>query len=618
MTTYGRRHLAAALVLALAVPLPVAAAKNAPGRGKASGKSASGKSARKGFAKVSEKVRRDASRVDNKGKIDVIVRFRSTPSTAEKALLEGVGGTLRRGLNKKSSSRWLAVRLPAHAVEKLAENPNVDFVASDPPVSPTLDVARQAAAAPPAYAPESLLKGAGVTVAVVDSGVAYHPDLQNLVASVDFVGSSSSGSSLEGSSLFEGDVLLSEVPTVSLDPYGHGTHVAGIVAGNGSQSAEAAHSGVAPQAGLVSVRVLDAFGSGSTSDVLAGLDWILANKDQYGIRVVNISLGHAVYEAAAVDPLVYAVDALWDAGVVVVCSAGNAGRGGYGTISSPCNSRKVITVGAVNDRGTADPSDDMVTTYSSRGPTAIDRVAKPDILAPGNRIVAARSAGSYLDELFPERRVAGDPSHPAVQFYVEMSGTSMASPMVAGTVALMLEHDPTLSPATVKARLMFSAKKAAVGHPFATGAGVLDILGALRTTGGVAGASSPRVTPSADTGEMGIENTAVLWGNASFSIMNVWSSAVLWSDPSQVGAETVWSYGVLWPDGTLWPEGTLWPDATLWPEGALWPDGTLWPESVLWPDSPVWTEAEAVLWPEAAGTLDIDIEPLALGTQDPL
>jgi subtilisin family serine protease len=108
-------------------------------------------------------------------------------------------------------------------------------------------------------------------------------------------------------------------------------------------------AGVAPQASLVSVRVLDGTGRGLSSDVLAGLQWILDNRTQYGIRVVNLSLGHPVYEPASVDPLVQAVDALWDAGVVVVCSAGNAGHNGYVTITSPCNSRKVITVGAIND-----------------------------------------------------------------------------------------------------------------------------------------------------------------------------------------------------------------------------------------------------------------------------
>jgi serine protease AprX len=615
MTIHGRRlrHIAAAVALAvLTVPIPVVSAKSGKGS------EGNGRASQKRNPKLSAKVESDAKRVDNKGKgkgkLDIIVRFRSTPGATENTLLKALGGQLRRA-PAKSPSRWVAVRVSPEVIEKLTSNPNVDFIASDPPVSAALDVARQAAHQPPADVPESLLKGAGVTVAVVDSGVALHPDIRTLTAAVDFVASSSSTES-------SGDALL--VPEPSLegstyvgvgDPNGHGTHVAGIIVGDGTASAGRRHAGVAPEANLVSVRVLDDVGRGMSSDVLAGLDWILANKDVYGIRVVNISLGHPVYESPSQDPLVHAVDALWDAGVVVVCSAGNAGRSGYGTISSPCNSRKVITVGAVNDRGTVDPSDDLVTTYSSRGPTVIDRVAKPDILAPGNRIVAARSPWSYLDTLFPERRVEADPDQPGVQNYIEMSGTSMASPMVAGTVAIMLQQEPSLTPATVKARLMLSAKKSAVGHPFATGAGVLDILAALRTTGEVAQAPSPLVAPDDATGQMIVENTAVLWGNASFSIMNVWSSAVLWTDPSQAQAPLAWSYAILWPDATLYPDGTLWPDATLWPEGALWPDGTLWPEATLWPETTIWSEA--VLWPETTG-ISVDLEPLALGTQDPL
>src|SRR5262249_39413223 len=155
--------------------------------------------------------------------------------------------------------------------------------------------------------------------------------------------------------------------------------------------------GVAPAAKLVSVRVLDGLGQGSTSAMLAGLDWVLQHKSQYGIRVVNLSLGHPVYEAPETDPLVQAVEGLWDAGIVVVCSAGNSGRDGHGTISSPCNSRKVITVGALNDRKTALTLDDTVATYSSQGPTRFNLVAKPDLVAPGNKIWSTRSTGSTLD-----------------------------------------------------------------------------------------------------------------------------------------------------------------------------------------------------------------------------
>ncbi len=569
MTRYSRRwrHLAWGLVLGL---VSVSASAGRPTKWNP--------------GKLSDKARDSASRKGT-AKMNVLVRFRRNPGAAEKMLVQGLGGGVRKPLS--GSSRWMSVSMPAHAVARLAEHSIVDFVAADEPVAASagMDVA------------ESAFKGAGITIAVVDSGVALHPDIQTLTAAVDIV---NPGLPLQGdgASLAGGQP---NDPADSIDPNGHGTHVAGIIVGTGSHSPDGYTAGVAPQANLVSVRVLDGTGRGLTSDVMAGLQWILDNKTQYGIRVVNLSIGHAVFEPAAVDPLVQAVDALWDAGIVVVCSAGNAGRGGYVTITSPCNSRKVITVGAINDRGTPDVSDDITTTYSSRGPTALDLVAKPDLVAPGNRIVSLRSAGSYQDTLFPDRRIAADPSAPEVAEYFEMSGTSMASPVVAGAVALMLEQDPSLNPGTVKARLMLSARKPAVGDPLVTGAGSLDILAALRATGSVADAPSPAAVIDDATGLLGFENTATLWGNESFSLMTLWPGSVIWTDPTAYYQTVVWTAGELWPNNELWPTGETWPEAEFWPENLLWPDN-------------------AQAWSAVRNTeegLPIEIAPLSLGFQDP-
>jgi len=520
---------------------------------------------------------RDVAKGKGSTGMDILVRFQQVPGASQRSLVHGLGGQERRRLN--ASYRWLSVRLPANRVAALADHASVDFVAIDEPVMTAMDVAREAANEPVAPAPESALKGAGVTIAVVDSGVALHPDIQTMTAVVDVVGQ---------------PTPYAASPAVSVDPYGHGTHVAGIMVGNGSQSG-GRMAGVAPEASLISVRVLDGSGAGSTSDVLAGLQWILEHKTEYGIRVANLSLGHPVFESASVDPLVEAVDALWDAGVVVVCSAGNRGRSGHVTITSPCNSRKVITVGATNDSHTAPITDDKVATYSSRGPTAFDLVAKPDLVAPGNRIVSLRSVGSFMDTLLPDRRVAADPAYPALQEYFEMSGTSMASPVVAATAALMLEQDPSLNPGTVKARLMMSARKARFGDPLVSGAGYLDILGALRATWFTADAPSPLALPDVNEGRMTFENTAVLWGNDAFSLRVLWADSVDWSDPDAYLQPLLQTTGEMWPPGQNGATSEVWPNSEVWPESEVWPDCAPWTPAVTAPEQtgPVVTEALA-------------------------
>jgi subtilisin family serine protease len=264
MTRYSRRwrHLAWGLLIGLV-----------------SVSASAGKTNRWNPGKLSEKARLSASRKGT-AKMNVIVRFRRAPGAAEKMLVQGLGGGVRKQM--RGSSRWMSVTLPASVVARLAEHAIVDYVASDEPVAASLDIARQAANEAPVEVPESAYKGAGVTIAVVDSGVAQHPDIQTMMAAVDFVGNPP----------LQGAGPGAQGPETSVDPNGHGTHVAGILVGTGSHSPEGRMAGVAPQASLISVRVLDGTGRGLSSDVLAGLQWVLDNKTQYGIRVVNLSLGH--------------------------------------------------------------------------------------------------------------------------------------------------------------------------------------------------------------------------------------------------------------------------------------------------------------------------------------
>ena len=269
--------------------------------------------------------------------------------------------------------------------------------------------------------------GAGIGVAVLDSGISDHVDLSGrVVAAVDLVDENGNGE----------------------DRYGHGTHVAGIVAG-GSGS-----GGVAPGVHLINVRVLNEEGWGHASTVIAGIDWAIEHKDQYRIRILNLSLGAGVLESYRDDPLGQAVERAVNAGIVVVCSAGNFGKTEEGTpviggVTSPGNTPSALTVGAINTFGTAARSDDEVTSYSSRGPTAIDYVLKPDLVAPGNKVVSLQAPASYLATNYPERQVPGG--------YLKLSGTSMSAAVVSGAAALLLESNPELTPQQVKVALQSSA-----------------------------------------------------------------------------------------------------------------------------------------------------------------
>jgi serine protease AprX len=233
--------------------------------------------------------------------------------------------------------------------------------------------------------------GKNVGVAIVDSGITPHTALTGkVVANVSFV---------------PGD------PSVT-DGYGHGTHVAGIVAGSATSVTPLYDGGIAPGVKLVNVRVLGNDGSGYVSDVIDGIEWVIAHKLQYNIRVINLSLGHPVMESCATDPLCQEVGKAAQAGIVVVAAAGNYGKSPEGNtilggIASPGNSPDAITVGALNTWSTAARSDDTVATFSSRGPTAYDLAIKPDLAAPGVKIVSLEAKDSMLATLYPTTHVAG-------------------------------------------------------------------------------------------------------------------------------------------------------------------------------------------------------------------
>lgn len=380
--------------------------------------------------------------------------------------LETVGRRYVRGL-RRTLGGARAMELTREEFEALVRDPSVAHISRDLPVVADMAVTNKVTRAETVWEGTSSLlglsgtpgyQGAGITVAVIDSGIAPHSAVGNRV-----IGRIN---------------LVSNEPGVSGDPFGHGTHVAGMIGGAGAAAARvtAAYAGgSAPAVRFVDVRVLGRTGVGYTSDVIAGIEWAVANRSKFGIRIINLSLGHPVAEPAATDPLCIAVQRAVDAGIVVVASAGNYGVTSTGApvlggITSPGNSPAALTVGAVDTRGTVDRSDDQIAPYSSRGPTRYDLAVKPDVVAPGTRIVSLESNKSYLSTTFPSWHVAGTGNNA----YMRLSGTSMATGVVSGGVALLLNAEPGLNPAQVKILLQTGARFITSAGLIGAGAGSVD------------------------------------------------------------------------------------------------------------------------------------------------
>ncbi|HEY3043218.1 MAG TPA: S8 family serine peptidase, partial [Vicinamibacterales bacterium] len=287
--------------------------------------------------------------------------------------------------------------------------------------------------------------GKGVGVAVIDSGLEMSSEFSNRVtAFYDFT---------------KGGIVSS----YPYDDYGHGTHVAGTIGGSGALSNNNEYRGLAPKVKLVVLKVLDKNGAGYTSDVIRAVDFAVANRAALGIQVINLSLGHPIFEPASSDPLVQAVERAVRAGVVVVAAAGNYGKNpetglpGYAGVTSPGNAPSAVTVGAVKTLNTVERSDDRIPDYSSAGPTWYDAFAKPDLVAPGHNIVAVAAKQGTLYKTYPELKAPdGD--------YMLLSGTSMATAVTSGSIALLLEanrasnqYHPALTPNAVKAILQYTA-----------------------------------------------------------------------------------------------------------------------------------------------------------------
>ena len=313
----------------------------------------------------------------------------------------------------------VTARISADALRSLQGDWRVSFVTTDAVVTaaggfsadvkPSAGVA--AIDAPQAW---GVSTGRGITVALMDTGVAAHPDLAgSVLARVDFVGDGAS----------------------QLDPAGHGTFVAGVIAAHGSS-----FKGVSPDAKLVSLRVLDANGNGTLHAVLAAFDWLLQNRIAYRIKVVNLSFGARQVSSYQQDLLAAVVESAWFAGVTVVAAAGNRGPL-PGTVSTPGADPFILTVGSLDDQGSSGMGDDRESVFSGRGPTR-DGFVKPDVLAPGEHVVSLRANDD-----------------PTVADYTRMSGTSVSSAMAAGVAALVLQVRVWYTPTQVKGAIVAGSRK---------------------------------------------------------------------------------------------------------------------------------------------------------------
>jgi serine protease AprX len=334
-----------------------------------------------------------------------------------------------------------------------------------------------------------MLQGSGVTVAVVDSGIYKTKDLEQAKLV---------------------NVTFNQRYHNSTDGFGHGTFVAGIIAGSGKTS-NGKYVGVAPRSRLVNVRVSDDQGMMRESDLVAALQWVLEKKDKYNIRVVNLSLNSSQPQSYHTSPLDAACEILWFNGIVVVVSAGNNGTG---NLYPPANDPFVITVGATDDGGTVTLADDVVAPWSAYGQSEDGR-PKPDLVAPGTNVIGLLPDNDHLNmgRAHPNNRVDAT--------YFRMSGTSVAAPIVSGAVALLLEHEPGLNPDQVKYRLKASAVGSSgwAGYdPQRAGAGYLNVAAAVN-----ANTLEPANINTPASALLWTGSSPTLWGSVNWTSVN-WTS----------------------------------------------------------------------------------------------
>jgi serine protease AprX len=531
------RRLALAALAALALIVPLSAGADNGGNGKNGGQSQG-----KGWGRDKDRDAwiapglLDRGKKDPTKKIHVIIQSADGASGALDSV-NGLGGFLRRRLN---ASNAIAIDIPAGALNWLAKKKGL-IVTPDSPVQLSANPSSTQLwpyVSGAAWLWPSSMKPApqAPTIAVVDSGIdANRADFDN------------------GARVAAQVNLASMTPNSPGDGRGHGTLVAGIAAGSAP-----GHYGVAPNAKIVSIDVMDDTGTARTSDVIAACDWILANKSTYNIRVANFSLHSAAMTHFYNDPLDRAVERLWFNNVFVVAAAGNYGKPNKasGVMYAPGNDPFVMTVGAADLGNRADTSDDTAAPWSAWGSTE-DGFAKPEISAPGRYIVGPVPVNATL----PAQKA----DHVVSPGYMKLSGTSFAAPVVAGAAAQILARHPSWTPDQVKGALMLTAQSTPKATPGSLGVGEVNIYRAAMLNY----APNPNlalrkfVTNSGSGGEPRFDASA--WITAVTASAS-WADAS-WADASW--ADASWSEAS-WADAS-WADAS-WADAS-WAD-ASWADAS--------------------------------------------
>ena len=539
-------------------------------------------------------------------KLRVIVRYKAGAGAKVRARMQGKVDRIK-GHNGRSRSLAVEMRRsklaelcvpdPTVGIEGCSEDAKIKTSAVDP-----------APAEEPVYDGQHLRETLGIQpwdsaysvgVAIIDSGIAPNDDLWGSIQAFY-------------------DFTAGGVETAPYDGYGHGTHIAGLITGSGYLS-DGKYVGVAYGARLIGLKVLDAQGGGYTSDVIAAIEFATANKAALGIDIINLSLGHPIFESPATDPLVQAVESAVAAGIVVVASAGNHGYNpatqevGYAGVTSPGNAPSALTVGSLRTKATADRSDDEVSLFSSRGPTWYTGQVKPDVVAPGQALIAINDTTTTLYQ--------NPLVHTDIAPYIKLSGTSMAAGVATGVVALMIEanrqdegYDSVLTPNMVKALLQFTAlgvdtstTDPGIPTAIAQGAGGINAAGAM--------ALALAIDPAVAVGNSWIESyftpfTDIAGATHSWGQQIVWGGQIVWGD-TILKNRLAWAQQIVWGDDDqiVWGDD----DQIVWGDDdqIVWGDRDqiVWGDSVLnfgsnlvrrsfavWSNQIVWGDDDQIVW----------------------